>query len=145
MSLFKYTTDVESDKTAVQIAKCLSMHGASAIMTEYDQADGYVTSLSFKIKIDDKEMAFRLPCDWKPVQVILENDSKVSRRYKSREQAVRVAWRIVQAWVEAQMALVETKMVSTQQVFLPYAVMRNGQTLSEHIAQNPEMLLGDGK
>ena len=30
------------------------------------------------------------------------------------------------------------------QVFLPYAIMKDGQTLSEHVAANPEFLLGDG-
>lgn len=59
-------------------------------------------------------------------------------------QAVRTAWRIVKDWVEAQMALVETQMVTTGQVFLPYMVLRDGKTLSETVAANPQFLLGDG-
>ena len=47
-------------------------------------------------------------------------------------QATRTAWRIVKDWVEAHIALVETQMVTAPQVFLPYAVMRDGRTLSEH-------------
>jgi hypothetical protein len=43
------------------------------------------------------------------------------------------------------MALVETQMVTTQQVFLPYAVMGDGRTLSEHVASDPGFLLGEGK
>jgi len=43
------------------------------------------------------------------------------------------------------MALVETQMVSTQQVFLPYAAMPDGRTLAEHVETNPSMLLGEGK
>jgi len=31
------------------------------------------------------------------------------------------------------MALVETQMVSTQDVFLPYAVMQDGRTLAERV------------
>ncbi len=60
-------------------------------------------------------------------------------------QSVRTAWRIVKDWVEAQMALVETKMVSTQEVFLPYTVMRDGKTLSQKINENPQFLLGSGE
>ena len=90
-------------------------------------------------------MAFRLPCDWHPVLKILENDRKVPRSAANQIQAVRVAWRIVKDWVEAQMALVETRMVTTAEVFLPYAIMKNGQTLSAHIQGNPSFLLGDGK
>jgi len=144
MPLLNYTTKVDADKTANEIARCLSMHGAQAVMTEYDPKESYVTSISFKILLEGRSIAFRLPCDWKPVLQILENDRKVSHSLTNRTQAVRIAWRIVKDWVEAQMALVETKMVTTQQVFLPYAVMKNGRTLSENVTDNPEMLLGDG-
>jgi hypothetical protein len=61
-----------------------------------------------------------------------------------RDQAVRTAWRIVKDWVEAQMALVETQMVTTAEVFLPYAVMKDGRTLAQHAQNDPNFLLGDG-
>lgn len=142
MALLNYTTGIDADKTAQEIAKCLSMHGAQAVLTEYDQKEGLVTAISFRILIEDRSVSFRLPCDWKPVLTILENDPKVPRPRKNREQAVKTAWRIVKDWVEAQMALVETRMVTTQQVFLPYAVMKDGKTLSEKMESNPQLLLG---
>jgi hypothetical protein len=48
-------------------------------------------------------------------------------------------------WIEAQVAFIETMMVTTAQVFLPYAVTANGQSLYEYIGQNTGLLLGDGK
>jgi hypothetical protein len=42
------------------------------------------------------------------------------------------------------MALVETQMVSTQDVFLPYAVMQDGRTLAERVPESPQFLLGSG-
>jgi hypothetical protein len=30
-------------------------------------------------------------------------------------------------------------------VFLPYAAMKDGRTLTEHVETNPGFLLGDGK
>lgn len=148
MALLNYTTKIDPDKTASEIAKCLSLHGASAVMTEYNPEDSYVTALSFKVKVGDREMAFRLPSDWKPVLIVLEdqwNRRKIGGPRPDRAQAVRVSWRIIKDWVEAQMALVETQMVTTAQVFLPYAVMPNGKTLSENVAQNPQFLLGPDK
>lgn len=150
--LLNYTTKIDPDKTAAEIAKCLSMHGASAVMTEYDPVDNYVLAISFKIKMGEREMSFRLPSDWKPVFEILKKESKIKNwhsRYEHvqselRLQAVRTAWRIVKDWVEAQMALVETQMVTTAQVFLPYAVMKSGKTLAETVAENPQFLLGSG-
>ena len=144
MPLLNYTTKIDADKTAHEIAKCLSMHGAQAVLTEYDKKEGYVLAISFRIDLEGQTVAFRLPCDWKPVLEILKRDPKVPRKDTTEVQAVRVAWRIVKDWVEAQMALVETKMASTQEVFLPYAVMKNGHALAENVANNPSMLLGDG-
>ena len=139
--LLNYTTKIDADKTANEIARCLSMHGAQAVMTEYDEQNGLIKSIAFRVKVADQVMSFRLPCDWRPVLRVLENNPKVERRYKTQEQAVRTAWRIVKDWVEAQMALVETQMVTVGEVFLPYAVMRNGQTLSENMQNDPKFLL----
>lgn len=151
MALLNYTTKIDADKTAHEIGKCLSMHGAQAVLTEYNKEEGYVEALSFQISLKGQKISFRLPCDWKPVLAVLEEQhaqGKLSRSHQGmpdRTQAVRTAWRIVKDWVEAQMALVETNMVTTEQVFLPYAVMPNGKTLGENIQANPRFLLGNGK
>ncbi len=145
MPLLNYTTNIDADKTAAEIARALSMHGAQAVMIEYDKEDSYIESLSFRIQVGEKMVAFRLPCDWKPVLEVLENDSKVPRARANKEQAVRTAWRIIKVWVAAQMALVETQMVSTEEVFLPYAVMPDNRTLAEHVQENPQFLLGEAK
>lgn len=155
MGLLNYTTKIDPDKTAQEIAKCLSMHGASAVMTEYDKERSFVSALSFKISLNGRDLGFRLPCDWKPVFTIItqgkknpyswDDAKKAHWRSENELQAVRTAWRIVKSWVEAQMALVECQMVTTQEVFLPYAIMRDGRTLSEHVESNPSFLLGEGR
>ncbi len=154
MGLLNYTTKIDADKTAQEIAKCLSLHGASAVLTEYDEKEQIVSSISFRIKLNDQLMSFKLPCDYRPVLDILNKQTKSYSKYDSRYekqqaerklQAVRTAWRIVKNWVEAQCALIETQMVTTAQVFLPYAVAKDGRTLAEHIMENPSNLLGDGK
>jgi hypothetical protein len=52
---------------------------------------------------------------------------------RTLEQALRVSWRILKDWVEAQIAIVETKMVQIEQVFLPYAIMPDGRMLYERV------------
>lgn len=101
MALLNYTTKIDPDKTASEIAKILSMHGAQAVMTEYEPDSGVVTALSFKIKFGEQSISFRLPCDWKPVLQVMIADSKIPGSYKTNEQAVRTSWRIVKDWVEA--------------------------------------------
>lgn len=145
MALLNYTTEIDCDKSAAEISKCLATHGASAIMTEYDKESGLVSALSFKIEGPHGPMGFRLPCDWRPVLKVLEQQKKKQPRIRAtREQAVRTAWRVVKDWVEAQMAFIETQMVTTEQVFLPYTVMKDGRTLSERMSEDPTFLLGDG-
>jgi hypothetical protein len=150
MGLLNYTTKIDPDKTASEIARCLSMHGAQAVLTEYDPEGGYVSAISFQIMIGDRKCGFRLPCDWKPVFSIITKGKKApwgkeaKWKHDWERQAIRTSWRIVKDWVEAQMALVETQMVTTRDVFLPYAVMNDGRTLAQHVETNPGMLLGPG-
>ena len=55
--------------------------------------------------------------------------------------------RVVQAAHIAQVgaeAIIETRMVTTAQVFLPYAVTKEGQTVYEYIAGHTQLLVGEG-
>ena len=45
-----------------------------------------------------------------------------------RQQATRVAWRILKDWIEAQLALLDTGMVELEEIFLPY-MLQGDQTL----------------
>lgn len=145
MPLLNYTTKIDADKTAQEIAKCLSLHGAKAVLTEYDSETNQVSAISFKISLKGNDITFRLPCDWRPVLEVLKRQREKNGRIEANQlSAVRVSWRIVKDWVEAQMALVETQMASTTEVFLPYAIGRDGKTIFQKITENPQLLLGDG-
>lgn len=121
MPLLKYTTKIEADKTASQIQKMLAENGAKKVLFEYGD-EGFVEHMNFIIDSPKGDLPIRLPCDWRPVLEVLEQDGKVPQRLATKEQAIRVAWRIVMAWVEAQMAILKTKMVVMPQIFLPYVV-----------------------
>ena len=89
-------------------------------------------------------MGIRLPCDPAPVYKVLERQSfekKIPKSFVNHDQALRVAWRIVKYWVEAQMALLETQMVKMEQIFLPYAIVKNGRTLFESMREDKFKLL----
>lgn len=147
MPLLNYTTKIDAFKTISEIQALLARAGASAIMTEMDN-NGFIVALSFRIKFErdsSQEIAFKLPTDWRPVLEVMKQDHKVPRTLKTQEQALRVAWRITKDWVEAQLAFIETNMVTTAQVFLPYAITKDGQSLYESIASDPRLLLGDGR
>ena len=142
MALLNYTTQIDVEKTIHEIQSCLGSHGAQKVMTDYDK--GVISAISFALNVNGKTIGFRLPCDWRPVLQILKDNPKVPRHLVDQTQAVRVAWRIVKDWVEAQMALVETSMVKTEEVFLPYMLTGKNETLYQQIA-NTQFRLGDGK
>lgn len=142
MALKNYTTSIAVEKTISEIQKMLAKAGASKIMTEYDDT-GNIVALSFQLKIADDFIAFNLPTDWRPVETVLLQQ-RVVPAYRAEEQARRTAWRITKDWIDAQLAIIETRMVTTAQVFLPYAVTNSGDTLYQHIAKNNQLLLGGG-
>lgn len=144
MPILNYTTQIDPFKTISEIQQLLAKGGASSIMTDYD-GNGYVVSLSFKIRLNSNEIGFRLPTDWHPVLRVLENDPKVPKSLRTQEQALRVAWRITKDWIAAQIAFIETMMVTTAQVFLPYAITQNGDSLYQHLSQNSNILIGSNK
>lgn len=131
------TTSIKADETVSQIQRLLGRYGASAIMTEYE--DGKIKSLSFRVKHGANEIPFRLPCRHGSIYKILS--AKV-KRYKSgteeklKEQAHDVAWRQIFQWIQAQMALIQTEMVTMPEVFMPYIqVDVKGTTLFQRIEQ----------
>jgi hypothetical protein len=144
MPLLNYTTKISGDKSVAEISKALAKVGARRVMYEYDD-NGSIVALFFEITLNDQPIGFRLPTDWKPVLAVMQQDSRVPRPLKTQEQALRVAWRITKDWVEAQAAYIETQMVTTAQVFLPYAVTHDGRSMYQYIAENSQILIGDGK
>lgn len=121
----------------------LSSYGVTAMMTEYDGRN--VSAVSFRMRVEGKEMAFKMPCNWRAVKEIFNDDpSLANTKYNVDEQAIRTAWRIISVWVKSQLALVEVNMVTIPGVFLPYAITRDGRTLAEKMVDDPNFLLGDG-
>jgi len=137
--LLNYTTKVSTDKTVGEIQKMLAKAGAKAILSEYDN-DGEVSAVSFKMLVNSGEIGFQLPIAPEKVLSVLRSQRGVETRYKTPEQAKRVAWRIVKDWVEAQLAIIETQMVKPEQVFLPYAITQTGETLYETVISNSHLL-----
>jgi hypothetical protein len=143
MALKNYTTKVPANRSVQEIQEMLIKAGASGVLMEYEKGTGRIAGLSFQIEFDKKKMGFKLPLQWKECQKVLEEQGN-SRAWDD-DYAYRVAWRILRDWVDVQCALIEIKQVQLQQVFLPYAIQKNGNTVYENMLQDPGMLLGDGK
>jgi len=134
-----YSTTVTALKSIGEIQGILVAHGAKHILMDYDGNEPI--GLAFIVDTPYGETPFKLPANIDRVQGVL-NKQRV-RSKVDRELASRVAWRILKDWVRAQMAILETEMVSIDQIFLPYMeVGEKGKILYEvmleHRLQLPE-------
>lgn len=125
-----YTTSVDTAKTASEIMALLARFRARKISQDFD-GSGQLTAIAFQIEIDDQPISYRLPANPEGVLQTLKRDAEP--RYRSMEQAKRVAWRIVRHWIDAQLAMVESKNSKAEEIFLPFQLGSDGRTLWEVI------------
>jgi hypothetical protein len=142
MPILNYTTSISVVKTALEIQEILARAGARTVMIEYGQ-DRVPSAVYFEIEINGRHVSFRLPSQWQGVYKTLQR-STAERRYKTDDQARRVAWRIIKDWTEAQVAIIEAGAADISEVFLPYMINpASNLTLFEEF-KSGNFLLGSG-
>lgn len=135
--ILNYTTEVPAGRTVGEITSLLVQKKALSINTDYDE-NGRAIALTFIIRVSDNLIPFRMEPNVKGVAKKLPNQQDIAR-------AERVAWRILLRWVEAQMAMVESTQAEMGQVFLPYAVKPNGETIWQAFQMSNTKQLGTGE
>lgn len=152
MPILNYSTEISAERTIAEITKILVRQGATKITTDYK--NGMPSAVTFCLDIATSEMTpqgrryntpmkmgFVLPANYEGVLRAMEKDAKVPRRSCTKEQAMRVSWRIVKTWIEAQCAIVEAGLAEMAEIFLPYAVTKSGMTLYESFKTGSTKLL----
>lgn len=129
MPLLNYTTRIPAGRSIDEIHRILIKGKARAIATEYDDS-GRPTALAFEVNTPFGYRHFALPVNAAAILQVL-NRQHLEPRYRTADHAHRVAWRILKDWIEAQMAIVATQMVTLDQVMLPYLRTDNGATIYE--------------
>src|ERR1039458_5299670 len=119
MALKNYTSQGKNTFDVIQ--KCLASHGAQKLMFDYND-QGQVIALSFAIELNGKIVGFKLPARLENVETALKRDIRWRSADELKEQAYKTGWANIRDWVTAQMALIDTGMAKTQEVFLPYMV-----------------------
>lgn len=138
MPLLNYTTTIAATKSVAEIQAILAKAGAAQVIIRYGK-DALPSAIVFEL---GDEM-YMLPCRVDAVHEKLKRTSGIAARYRTREHALKVAWRIVKDWVEAQVAIISTGMVKAQEVMLPYMLMEGEKTVYDSfVEQRAERLLG---
>jgi hypothetical protein len=125
--ILNYTTTVAASRTINQMQDMLAKAGARTITAEYNE-NGLLTGMSFALQTPYGWRDFTLPVDVSAVHQVL-GQQHVASSLQTRPHAERVAWRIAKDWLEAQLAIVESQMVSFDQVMLPYMHVDGPKTL----------------
>lgn len=140
MAILNYTTKIDPWKTVNEIQQILSKNSITHFAIKNEGS--WPVALSFTIDYKGQPMNFLLPCNYEGVLKCLKNDKKVPKNDKNSDQALRVSWRIVKDWVEAQLAIVQAQLVPIEEVFMPYLIVNgNGETLSKKILEGNGMKL----
>ena len=119
-----YTTTIDPSKTASECIALLARHGATRV--SMDLKDGQPSGLAFGIDTPAGMRFYLLPANPDGVYAALQKawrQRRIPQRYVDRDQAQRVAWRVMKDWLEAQMALIEAQVVEVEQVMLPYLIV----------------------
>jgi hypothetical protein len=114
-TLYMGTTRIDAQKTAGEIISELVKAGATSINTDYK--NGTICGLRWVMVVNGHNALFDMP-----VRV-----DAVAKLIRNREKAVRVAWRQLLRWTQAQVAMIQTGMVQPAEVFFAYHVPA-GQT-----------------
>lgn len=141
MAILNYTTQIDVYKTVAEIEKILSEHGVMSIMKQYE--DGQVVSLSFLIDDGKKKIPVRMPIRVDECLKVMQKQKKEHPKMQikaTKEQASKVAWRIMKDWIEVQMALLEINMVRFEEIFLPYIETTGGKTIYEKLEERKFLL-----
>ncbi len=117
------------------IQKTLAIHGASQVLFEYGK-DGKIYGITFIMQFDKRRVPIKLPARIQNVAHILEQQGFK----RDAEQVYRIAWRNIEDWVTAQMAMIDIGMVKLEEVFLPYMTDETGRTFFEYHQKNQFLL-----
>ena len=142
MPIKNYTTTKDAFESVGEIQAMLARRGAQRLMIEYGP-DQRVVSVSFTISTPGGIQALRLPSNVDATLEVLRRQKKTnSKVIATYDQAERVSWRILRDWLDAQLAILETEMVTIDQVLLPYFINRSGQSVYELYNSGQLMIAG---
>jgi hypothetical protein len=137
--LKNYMSEMEVDESITIIRRSLAEHGAKRIIFDGNDGQGNPTEMSFVIVVNGQSLAFRMPVHFERVQELVEKAWKeygrALRDDALRAQAQRTAWANVKDWTLAQMALIESSAVKMEEVFFPYMLGPDEQTMFEAFEQ----------
>ena len=127
MGILFYTSDVKVAQTVGEVQGVLARRGVSRISTLFDE-DGTPSGIGFTLATSYGIRDFEMPVRIDGVYAALEADTTIPTKHRTREQAVRTAWRIALGLLQAQAALVDAELATMDELMLPFMLDGQGRT-----------------
>lgn len=138
-----YTSRVPPEQSVAEIEAILVQAGARGITKDY--AQGEVVSITFLIETGELPVQIRLPANPPAVLAVLRKKVRNLTAHKLKQlesQAKRTAWRLMFDWVQVQLSLIEMHQAEIRQVFMPYIVNAQGESLYQFLKAKQLPALG---
>ena len=126
MVIRNYTTQIEVEKTIMEIEKILIKFKAQGIYKEYEGSR--IKSIMFFLLQDGQKIPFKIPMSLEKSRTIISkivHEGKLPSRFLNEplrtEQGERVAWRVIKDWIDSQLSLLEMEFADAIEILLPYA------------------------
>jgi hypothetical protein len=147
MTIMNYTTQVNAEKTIMEIEQILIKFGASGVFKEYKGQK--VSGIMFFLVKDNQKIPFKIPMNIEKARSIvlkLVKDKKLAGKYLTEplrsEQGERITFRVIKDWLHAQLSLMEIEFADPVEIFLPYAYnMVEDKTMYQKFLENKEKYL----
>lgn len=144
-----YTTTIAASKTVGECQHILAQAGAAAVAVNYENA--IPAGLSFRLATPHGARDFTLPVNIDGMERVLNQayrKGQIRAGFSTREQATRVAWRVIKDWLEAQLALISAGMTQLDEIMLPFLNMDGSRTLYQAYREREatlELTAGNGE
>lgn len=142
MKLKNYTSETPAENSVMRIERQLISIGASDISKSYKE--GKLGAIKFLIIINGSTVVFDLKARVSKVYDVLWSEIKRPQpgtKERIMLQAERTAWKLLADWVDVQASMIYLEQGDTLQMFLPYAMVNNNETVYDKITQGGLKLL----
>ncbi len=136
MKLKNYTSGVPVSRTVSRIEEILAAAGAKAIGKNYEK--GNLTSITFQLEIEGRDVLIRLPSNPNAVYEAMRKEVTRPRNGtldRLKEQAERTAWKIQQDWLEVELTKIRLRQTEPMQAFLAYVLIDGEQTFYQRLQE----------
>jgi len=132
-TFFLETTTVSVIRSCAEIEEILVAHGATQILKTFEA--GNVEGFQFLFNLNGTQAIFKVPFRWREIQRLAEQHQTRYKKTATEEQARRIAARVALQWIKAQFAFIDAGQVSFTEVFMPYLMVSETQTLYERLSE----------